>query len=412
MKTLQLYCLKEVLAPIFVSALFFVFALMVLRLFALSQLLLSAGVSWSIVGEVFLIIIGTVLTFVIPMAVLLGTLIGVGRLAAENEILAMRAAGVHLGRVFYPSVIVAFFVSGGLIAMGHYAMPAFFQRLTNLSIEAQFNLLSNLQPGVMYPSIGNTGSELSLYYDRRPAEVEREPGILKMEGVTMRLILKEVTEPGAVAAGPSATPSEEFIISARAGRIEAHHDSRKIELYLENGSLTPLPHERSTRTTVMRFDSLVNEIDTDLDINQRIKDTVREMKFPQLFQLVSTPPEKPIWNNDEFGRRIFSNWRAYFAARNEFIQRFSLPLACVAFVMVAIPLAIEIRPKAKAFSFLMAAGLMMLYYMFLTLASSLGASGTLDASILSWTLLVFVFMLPNMLLAGAGAFLFWRALKR
>jgi lipopolysaccharide export LptBFGC system permease protein LptF len=367
---------------------------MVLRLFALSQLLLSAGVSWSIVGEVFLIIIGTVLTFVIPMAVLLGTLIGVGRLAAENEILAMRAAGVHLGRVFYPSVIVAFFVSGGLIAMGHYAMPAFFQRLTNLSIEAQFNLLSNLQPGVMYPSIGNTGSELSLYYDRRPAEVEREPGILKMEGVTMRLILKEVTEPGAVAAGPSATPSEEFIISARAGRIEAHHDSRKIELYLENGSLTPLPHERSTRTTVMRFDSLVNEIDTDLDINQRIKDTVREMKFPQLFQLVSTPPEKPIWNNDEF------------------IQRFSLPLACVAFVMVAIPLAIEIRPKAKAFSFLMAAGLMMLYYMFLTLASSLGASGTLDASILSWTLLVFVFMLPNMLLAGAGAFLFWRALKR
>lgn len=409
MKTLQLYCLKEVLAPVAVSALFFVFALMVLRLFELSQLLLSAGVSWGIVGEVFLIIIGTLLTFVIPMAVLLGTLIGVGRLAAENEILAMRAAGVHLGRVFYPSVVVALLLSGGLIGMGHYAMPGFFQRLTNLSIEAQFNLLSNLQPGVMYPSIGNTGSELSLYYDRRPSNTPREPGVLRMEGVTMRLILEEE---GAVAGQPGAAPPEEFLISARTGRIEAHHDSRQIELYLENGSLTPLPRERSMRTTVMRFDSMVNEIDTDLDIGQRLKDTVRELKFPALLDVVSTPPDNPIWNNDQHGRRIFTNWRAYFAARNEFIQRFSLPLACVAFVMVAIPLAIEIRPKAKAFSFLMAAGLMMLYYMFLTLASSLGASGSLDASILSWTLLVFVFMLPNILLAGAGLFLFWRALKR
>src|SRR5690606_19444792 len=114
------------LAPIAVSVLFFVFALMVLRLFSLTELLLSAGVSWNIVGEVFFIIIGTLFTFTVPMAMLLGTLIGVGRLAAENEILAMRAAGVHLGRVFYPSVVMAFIVSLGMMGMAHYTVPGFF----------------------------------------------------------------------------------------------------------------------------------------------------------------------------------------------------------------------------------------------------------------------------------------------
>jgi lipopolysaccharide export LptBFGC system permease protein LptF len=413
MKTLQFYAFKELIAPFLVSAGFFVFALMVLRLFDLSRLLLNAGVSIGIVGQVLLIILGTLITLTIPMAILLATIIGIGRLASENEILAMRASGVHLARVFYPIVIVAFVISLGLMAVGQFVIPGFFQRLTQLSTEAQFNLLSNLKPGVIYPSIGNAGSQLSIYYEQRPEGIEPEPGVLQMNGVTIRLSVQG----GAVSADSNPTPgaegaTEQFMISAQSGRIIAREDSQQLELHLDNGSMIPLPRERSRRTTVLLFDNLVNKIDTELDISRRNRDTAREQKFPELFQMVANPPENEIWNDDQYGLRIFSNWRLYFAARNEMIQRFTVPLACVAFVLVAIPLAIEIRPRAKAFAFLIAAALLMAYYFFLTMASTLGASGSIDASPLSWILLVLIFMSPNFLLGGAGIFLFWRAMSR
>ncbi|HJZ80484.1 MAG TPA: LptF/LptG family permease, partial [Pyrinomonadaceae bacterium] len=51
-----------------------------------------------------------VLVFTIPMAVLCGTIIGLGRMSSDSELVAMRAAGVSTWRTLWPALAI------GLIA--------------------------------------------------------------------------------------------------------------------------------------------------------------------------------------------------------------------------------------------------------------------------------------------------------
>src|SRR3954466_8475993 len=51
-----------------------------------------------------------VLVFTLPMAVLCGTIIGLGRMSSDSEIVAMRAAGISTWRTLWPALVI------GLIA--------------------------------------------------------------------------------------------------------------------------------------------------------------------------------------------------------------------------------------------------------------------------------------------------------
>src|SRR6266849_3988960 len=51
-----------------------------------------------------LALLPTVLVFTIPMAALSGTIIGLGRMGSDSELVAMRAAGVSTWRVLWPAL--------------------------------------------------------------------------------------------------------------------------------------------------------------------------------------------------------------------------------------------------------------------------------------------------------------------
>src|SRR5215475_1617031 len=64
----------------------------------LLELAVRNSTSSSTIGKIFLLIMPNMFTVTIPMAVLVGTLLGLSRLAADSEITAMRAAGVGVWR--------------------------------------------------------------------------------------------------------------------------------------------------------------------------------------------------------------------------------------------------------------------------------------------------------------------------
>src|ERR1700740_2616671 len=53
-----------------------------------------------------LALLPTVLIFTIPMAVLCGTIIGLGRMSSDSELIAMRAAGISTWRTLWPALAV------------------------------------------------------------------------------------------------------------------------------------------------------------------------------------------------------------------------------------------------------------------------------------------------------------------
>ena len=88
----------------------------------------------------------------------------------------------------------------------------------------------------------------------------------------------------------------------------------------------------------------------------------------------------------------------------ELQQRRSIPLACMAFILLGIPLAIRVRPTGKAVAFSIAFGLIFFYYVMLKWGASLSQNGSAMGD--------FVIFLPNILVAGVGVFLFYRTLRQ
>lgn len=420
MLTLQFYIIRQMIGPIILSGFFFTFLLLVMRIFSLADELLSAGISLPVLGQLMAVIFGTLMTMTVPMAMLLGVLIAVGRLTTENEILAIRAGGVSIFSVFLPALLGALLVSGGLVAVNQYAIPRMYQRVDQIRYEVQFDLLTNLQPQRFYTDLGTEEGDLTLHYERRGdasmlPEDHRQPGLV-MKGVSMRFESQRQALLPATAAQAADLPPEQradldqevrILVFARAGVIHGDPDTQRLAITLHDGAIVPLrgpTSERGTRIGFQRMEQVISEGRGD----ERAREPRdQELVFGDLLErLRNPPPGDPIRVNPDGSTQMRRIWRDYFTTRNEMIQRFSLPIAAFAFTLLAIPLAIEIRPRAKSFAFLLAVVLMGGYYAMYTFGGAVGANGASDA--VAWTML----MLPNAVIIVVGAALFRRAMWR
>src|SRR5689334_19665157 len=59
----------------------------------------------------------SMLPYTVPATTLFATCTVYGRLSADNEILALKAAGVHIGRVLFPGVLLGLFASAGTLLL-------------------------------------------------------------------------------------------------------------------------------------------------------------------------------------------------------------------------------------------------------------------------------------------------------
>lgn len=130
-----------------------------------------------------LYIIGTILPslmmFILPMALLVGILIGVGRMTLDLEVRAMQTGGIPLYILFLPVLLLSVAASG-LIGFMNYApeplmIRGSMQRVAKLLVSE----FSSLEPGRVYDEIFGDDSNMSLYFDGRDDEQKR------MEGVTL-----------------------------------------------------------------------------------------------------------------------------------------------------------------------------------------------------------------------------------
>src|SRR6185437_7276933 len=84
-RILTRYIRKEVLSHAFLGGLLFTFVLVMPNLPSLMELIVRNSASLGVVGEIFLLTLPNMLTVTIPMAVLVGILLGLSRLAADSE---------------------------------------------------------------------------------------------------------------------------------------------------------------------------------------------------------------------------------------------------------------------------------------------------------------------------------------
>src|SRR4029453_1786073 len=106
-KTLDRYLIREIALPFALALVVLTFLLMIPPILREAGGFMRKGVRWSIVVRAMALLLPQALSLTIPMAVLLGILVGFGRLSADREFVAMQAGGISLLRLLQPVGFVA-----------------------------------------------------------------------------------------------------------------------------------------------------------------------------------------------------------------------------------------------------------------------------------------------------------------
>ena len=107
MRILTRYILKETFSHSLLGLLVFTFVIFIRQLGNLLELVVRHNVPMRDTATLFLLPVPTILTMTIPLAVMVGTLIGLSRMAADGEVVAARATGIGVGAFIRPVMMLA-----------------------------------------------------------------------------------------------------------------------------------------------------------------------------------------------------------------------------------------------------------------------------------------------------------------
>ena len=363
LKILDRYLVREIVPPMLVALVGLTFVLMMPPILQNAERLIAKGVPWTIILRVLLTLVPQALGLTIPMALLYGILLGLGRLSADREFVALQACGVSVFRVFRPIALVAVLACGATAYNMIVALPDANQRFREIT----FNIVAsgaetNIKPRVFFTSFPNR-----VLYVR---DIQPETG-------WRDVFLADATE-----------PAHTTVFVAKTGRMVIDRGKRTVELVLENGTQHTTSRDQPEQYDAEAFESTVLRVDPD---------TI----FPRV-QIVKGDNEKTIAElrqtvDDNTAHHLPSNSQLYTIQ-----QKFSLPVACLVLALIGVALGASNSKDGKLAAFALGTGVVFVYYIILYSARAGALAGRLPPSFGPW--------LVNLVLGAAGVGLVvWRA---
>src|SRR5271169_3716384 len=149
MRLLDRYICREVVSHAILGLAVFTFVFFVPQLVRLMDLIVRHSGGLGSVALLFICTLPPALGFTLPMGVLVGVLIGLGRLSADSEIVALHASGISLRRLLLPVGLVALVAAIGTLATTFWLSPLSLRTLSKL----EFQLLSSQAPFSVQPRV-------------------------------------------------------------------------------------------------------------------------------------------------------------------------------------------------------------------------------------------------------------------
>lgn len=356
MRILTRYIFKEMFAHCLLGLLVFTFVLYVRPLSHVLELVARRSLPVSQVIFLFLLPLPSILVITIPMAVLLGTLIGLSRMSGDSEIIAIRATGIGKGQFVRP--VLMFALCGWALAswMSLFLSPAAVRTLQR--------------------------SEASLAATQ--ASYEIQPRVFIEQFPHLLLYLKDVVSSSTRWRGvfivDRSQKNEVKVTLAQSGRLVNEDGSGRVALYLENGATHEFDPQHRQQYTVTSFDNL--EIPIVEGQGTSSQHLTPSMVSPlTLLSDMHTPK----------GRR---------AAMVELNYRLALPIACLVLALVAVPIGLFSRKGGKAFGLMLSILLVFIYYVLMASGLNLAKEGRLNPVVGLW--------MANVVFGIAGIFMLRR----
>ncbi len=354
MRLLDRYILREIGGVFLFGVALFTTLLLVNHLFFLARLGADVAVSIRTNLELLVLRVPYLATYSLPFATLFAVLLAFGRLSDRNEVTALRTSGWSLARVAAPVLFAGVMVMAGALGLGEWVVPHAETRYRTVLTGVIRSPAQQIQQNVLFRE--QVDGVESVFTVR-----ELNPQDGTMSHVT--IVQFHQTRPVRIIEAEQARYGPEGWVLHRGA------------LYLLGGN--------ALATT---FEEL----------------RVALARSPQQ---LAAPRRDPY----ELSIRELRQQIAALRAAGESVIRhavslqakLALPTSSVLFALLAVPLGLRPHRSGRSIGFGVTVFVLLMYWLTMSITLTLGERGRIASFWAAW--------LPNILVAGAGAVLLWRA---
>ncbi len=360
---LDAYVLREVASPFaFALAAFFLFWFANIFVLA-ADYIVNKGAPIFLVLRFLVFRVPQATPFAFPFACLFGTLLGFGRLAADNEINAMRTSGVSFFRIIRLPLLAGVTVALTSFLINEHIAPA----ATDLSTRSFYQILYHTQTLPVEPNILRTDPSTGyMYYIQS----------VSADGKTMQNVM--IWEPGR-------TSPVVQVLWAKAARIEG------TDIILDRAVQTRINGDGQ----ISAVDVIANEVHLPLPMGDNGQNFLSNSNNDTFTMNTSR------LSQDIKFRKATGQGGTDLAVREQALgTKYAYPFAAFIAVILAVPLAVKFGKRGRTLGIVLSIVGLFGYYALGALAAAFGKNGALNPYLAAW--------LPNIITAAAGAVLVWQ----
>ena len=348
--------------PFVINTVFFTFIFLMTKILRITQLIVNYKISMISLLLILIYSIPRFLSFVIPMSVMMAILLTFLRLSSDKELVALKAGGVNIYGLIPP--VLLFCVMGIALSsiMTVYGMPWGTISTKTLTFRVA---ASHVDAGLKERTFNDSFKDVMLYINK----IDLKKKILKdvfIEDKRSQNIVSTVMAPK--------------------GTLISEPDKLEIHLKLYNGAINQVDLENRSAHSIN-----FKTYDVDLDLKKTLMESnggpknEDEMSFDELKAYLKTFAQK----NEQ-----------YYSALIELHKKFSIPFACLALGILAIPLGVQSESGKRSTGLGMGMIFFLIYYLMMSAGSVFGEAGVYPPAIGMWV--------PNVVMGGIGLFLLVR----
>lgn len=355
------YILREITSYALLGGVLFTFILFMRYLLPLMELTVRGVASAADLLRLIGYLLPGFFSFTIPMAVLVGILLGLSRLAADSEVTAMRASG--LGVLSFVRIVSVFAIFAWILGLANSLViaPRAAQALLRYEDASKTSQATvEVQPRVFYEDFKN----YVLYAQ------DVLPGA-NGTAIWRHVFLADLTKP---ASPHIITANEATVLSG---------GPQTLRMELANGSRHDISVTDPGQYDISTFQSTEVPVQTgqqDEESHLSRRDTpMHALSTRQLWKLAHAPGK---------------------AARPYLIElhyRFAFPTACLVLMLVGVPLGLSSKRGGKGSGFVVTLGLVFVYYFLSSIGIALARQDRIPPALGVWS--------ANILFAVAGVLL-------
>ena len=363
MKILHRYVFREILVSSFLATALATFVIFLRFVSPLIELLVRSG-DVPIFLELCVLALPPVLLLSIPFGVLVGILVGLGRMSGDNELIAMRSGGVS-SRVVVPPVV--FFATLAMLVSGLCGVW-----LNPLALRAQYKLRNKVAAAQVTADVVSQVFQEQFTNDNTVLYVN---DVLSGVGPTVwrGVFIADLTPPAERKNGLKNQPIGPKVTLAREAIAVPDPVNHRIQLTMLDQSVHEAPyHTRAPRAATAL---------TQNEQQQQKAKPYKEMFTRELVKYLKSVPKGSQENID---------------ARVELHGRFALPVACLMLALVGIPLGSSSRRGGRSAGYVWAIliAFFCYYLAYASLTNTASRSHSISPELACW--------LPDLVFGLAG----------